>query len=155
MPAACPACNSSRSHTTSSKLLRNGTRRRCHHCYDCKHTWTSYDGPRPPHKGGSTARRGYRICPEEVEEMLANRTLSHAQMGAKLNLHKGTVRNVRLGHILGHMHPELPRWQKGELPTRTCNRCEHWIGGACDYGFPDPVEEGPAFAADCDLFQQR
>ena len=150
-PAACPGCKSTHTRVISCCKLHNGTRYRRHHCYDCGHRWRSYDGPKPPHKGGSTCRRGYRICPEEVQEMLTNHTLNHGQMGAKLSLHKSTVRNVRLGEILAHVHPELPRWQKGQLPTRTCDRCQHWAAG-CSFGYPDPLQEGPAFAADCDLF---
>ena len=151
-PAACPACKTTHTHVISCSLLHNGTRYRRHHCHDCDHRWRSYDGPQPPHRRGSTAARGHGICPEEVQEMLTNRTLNHNQMAAKLDLHKATVRNVRLGHILSHVHPELPRWAMAQRPTRTCERCEHW-NGCCSLGYPDPTVEGPTFAADCDMFE--
>lgn len=152
MPANCPVCQSDRTHVNSSSLLHNGTRRRRRRCHHCGHAWTEYDGPRPPHKGGSNAARGYGITSEEVEEILKNQTLNHSEMAAKLNLHKATVRNVRLGNILRHVHPELQRWTMGQRPTRTCEHCTHWCVAACGMGYPDPLQEGPAFAADCDLF---
>jgi hypothetical protein len=85
--------------------------------------------------------------------MLTNQTLTHSELARWLQLHKGTVRNVRIGKILAHVKPELPRWETSHRPTRTCDQCSHWQRGACDYGFPDPVVEGLTFAADCDLFQ--
>ena len=33
-----------------------------------------------------------------------------------------------------------------------CEHCLHWAVDACGMGFPDPAEEGPAFARDCSVF---
>ena len=45
------------------------------------------------------------------------------------------------------------------LPVATdkpsCYICAHWQNRECDFKFPDPIEEGPEFAADCDLYKER
>jgi hypothetical protein len=34
----------------------------------------------------------------------------------------------------------------------SCERCREWRGERCSLGFPDPIEEGPGFARDCNLY---
>jgi hypothetical protein len=34
----------------------------------------------------------------------------------------------------------------------SCMSCRYWKAEACGMGFPDPAEEGPAFARDCSLY---
>lgn len=47
--------------------------------------------------------------------------------------------------------PEPPAAPAGEP---SCYACEHWRGCECSFKFPDPHEEGPGFAADCDLYEE-
>lgn len=84
--------------------------------------------------------------------MLTDRSLNHNRMAAKLELHKATVRNVRLGNILGHIHPELPRWTAGRRPSRTCHTCRHWTKECCSFGFPEQIQNGIRFAEECGLY---
>lgn len=150
----CPSCGSSHTHTIRSRVCTNGTRRRRRECRDCDHRWSDWDGPLPQYRGGSTAKRGRRITPDEVEQMLVTRRLNHSEMGRRLELHKATVRNVRLGNILAHVRPDVPRWAMNSTQqTRSCHACVHWSAGACGFGFPDAIEEGPAFASECELYQ--
>ena len=50
------------------------------------------------------------------------------------------------------------RWSEwSELPTSgpSCHSCQHWHETQrCDLGLPDPLQEGPQFAADCSLFAE-
>jgi hypothetical protein len=39
-------------------------------------------------------------------------------------------------------------------PTVTCLQCLHWAD-RCELGFPDPVDEGLWFAADCASFKGK
>jgi hypothetical protein len=37
----------------------------------------------------------------------------------------------------------------------SCHICAHWQSNECGFKFPDPFEEGPGFAADCDLYEKK
>jgi len=84
--------------------------------------------------------------------MLTDRTVSHNRMAARLELHKSTVRNVRLGVILEHIHPEIARWDFSGQPTRTCHSCQHWNTNRCSFGFPETILDGIRFAEECELY---
>jgi hypothetical protein len=143
-----------------SRLCRNGTRRRRHGCLMCGHRWTLWDGPRPPAgrfgQVRSTTKRGAPVTPDEVRQiLLAPWSQSNAGLGRQLGISREMVRLVRLGRLHAQVHPELARRpdpRRGKA-GRTCNGCSNWTGGECGFGFPEPLEEGPGFAIECDLYQ--
>lgn len=154
----CPECYSGHTEVLESRLCRNGTRRRRHRCMVCDHRWTSWDGPRPPAgrfgQVRSTAKRGQPVQPEEVREiLLAPRSQSNAELGRQVGVSRELVRQVRLGRLHAAVHPELPRWPDPRRGNqgRSCHLCANW-SARCSFGFPEPLQEGPAFALECDLY---
>lgn len=55
--------------------------------------------------------------------------------------------------VLGHQSIVKPArvLPEPEAGAPSCTNCTHW-DGKCGMGFPDPLEEGPGFAADCSLY---
>jgi hypothetical protein len=142
-----------------TKKTSTGRRRR-HECDACGHRWTSYEGGPPGHRGGrkpgpQADKKPRQLEPAQIREILLSRE-THRAMARKLGRCPETIRQVRLGKIHPHVHPEIARWdapspkpKPGDGPS--CYGCAHW-SERCAFGFPDPLIEGPAFAADCDLY---
>lgn len=95
----------------------------------------------------STRTKSPPLPDEAVREILTAYHVSHKEMARRLGRSHQTIAQIRLGQVYGHRLPELPRWVSG----RTCEQCIHWAG-ACDLGFPDPLEESLAFARECSSF---
>lgn len=131
------------------------------------HRWTVFTDQQglvidPPRRLPPPSRKGPRLerrllTPAQVRLILRNPARSLNNLAAELGVSRETVRLVRIGRIYTEISLELPRQKPRPrgLPERTCLRCRSWISGECSYGFPDPIEEGPEFAADCDLFTSR
>lgn len=149
---SCPECNSQRTRSIESRMV-DGYRRRRIECRDCSHRWTVKDnGDKTP----------FRLTPEIVRRALespaSHRTLA-VDLKEELNIPIGAVNlsrqigDARSGRNYGHLFPELRPW----IPA-SCHQCRHWELGderaddRCGMGFPDPIHEGPRFAADCVLF---
>ena len=49
------------------------------------------------------------------------------------------------------------RWSEWSGPTSglSCHSCRHWTARRCDLGFPDPMQDGPQFAAMCGWYQEE
>lgn len=158
----CPECYSSHTEVIESRLCTNGTRRRRHACLHCTHRWTAWDGPRPkPAESAKKRRRKpqrHPVAPltdAQVLQILMRTDTTNATMGRLMNRSPETIRQIRHGITHAKVHPEVARW--GQTPAApdksapSCYACTHWTD-RCAFGFPDPLEEGPGFAADCDLY---
>lgn len=162
---SCPKCASAQTELCESRLCVNGTRRRRHQCKACGHRWTSWDGPRPtPHDVNRKRRTtpGPRVrpnlTPDEVRFALVNLDLNNRQVADQLGCSRETVRQLRCGLLYVKVHPELPRPKspkpKAQATGPSCDRCASWKDDRCGFGFPDPVQEGLTFAADCGLYEE-
>jgi len=163
---SCPLCFSSHTDVVESRLCSNGTRRRRHNCLHCGHRWTVWDGQRPslaaiarqkmkPPGRQNTAR----LTAAQVRVVLLARDVTHYAMAKQVGFSPETIRQVRYGATHAKLHPEIARWAppaSGQVvqPANnepSCYACRHW-NDRCAFGFPDPLQEGPGFAADCDLY---
>jgi len=149
----CPHCCSQYTFALRSKIRSNGTRLRRLECHACQHRWTEADDSLPLRRGGVPSKRGHAITPDEVKLILTSE-LSNYKLGKQLQIHASTVSKIRVGRIHRRIHPEIPRRDQFKVLqlVRSCLQCQHWGHGRCRYDFPDPLEEGPSFAQDCDLF---
>ena len=83
--------------------------------------------------------------------------LSNAATARQVGCSKAAIAMIRLGHSRADLWPELPRKVAKPQPRGgpSCYDCRAWRDGRCLEGLPDPVEEGPLFAADCDFYDQK
>lgn len=148
----CPRCSSRNTRVYRSRLCANGARRRRIDCQDCGHRWTDWQGQRPAPNGRST-----RLSDDQVRLALTRMDVSNIKMGRLLGCSAEMVRQIRCGMVCRDVLPELirPRDKRPPAPSDgpRCDRCEHWTGERCDWGFPDPLEEGLGFARDCDMYE--
>jgi hypothetical protein len=106
----------------------------------------------------NSKRRG-PLNADQVREALVNRELNNVEMAQKLECSAESVRQIRAGLVYRTLHPELLRYKaKADVPPPvvdgpSCLDCSSWHGTRCGFDFPDPLLEGPGFAADCDLYQ--
>ena len=149
--ATCPRCSSTATQVIETRLRFDGTRRRRHECKACFHRWTWIEAPITLRRGGNPAKRGYPVTADEIALILTS-PLSNNQLARQLQLDAATIRKIRVGKIHARIHPELPRGAISAAPALSCQDCQHWRGNRCHFGFPDPIDEGPSFAADCDLY---
>lgn len=156
----CPECHGTSSKVIETKVLTNGTRRRRYRCLACEHRWTEWTGERPPRGGvGTTHRRGKRkgrLTTAQIRLVLTRRDLNNRQVGELIGCSYECVRQIRAGIIYGHVLPDLIRPnakdQRLAADGPSCLKCAEFPNGECSYGFPDPLEEGLTFAADCELY---
>ena len=80
-------------------------------------------------------------------------TESLTALARRFGKSKQAMSAIRLGRTHQDLAPDLPR----RAPARYCHDCRHWRGGSdpCSQGIPDPINEGVAFAADCDHYEPR
>jgi transposase-like protein len=158
MTSNCPSCSSSHTRVIETRPVRNGGRRRRHLCHNCQHRWTTWTGERPPQGRVPNARKGLRKKPPMTEDevrLVLTSPLSSVKLARELGRSKEAVAAIRRGDIHAKVLPELPRRQAMRSSDLSCHTCAHWWRGSCGMGFPDPVENGPAFAADCSLYELR
>lgn len=159
----CPTCDSTLADVLESRKLTNGTRRRRYVCQACGHRWTVWDGDRPERKGAmlprrQAAKRNTRppLTDEQVRCVLIRVDLSHRDVAELIDVPADTVRAIRAGRLYRNIHPELMRRNdtrpRPAVVGPSCERCANWTGSGCNFGFPDPLLEGPGFASDCDLY---
>lgn len=157
---SCPSCGSEHVEVIETRICSNRTRRRRHGCLTCKHRWTTWSGDRPPVGGvpGKRKRpqpRRSALTDEQIRTILLSRDLNNAEMGRMMNRSPEAIRQIRIGTTSSHRLPKIPRWNQESSPQpgiRSCYGCKNWDAGKCSFGFPDPLEEGPEFALDCDLY---
>lgn len=86
------------------------------------------------------------LTDDAIRDIIISR-ISHGEMGRRYGRSHQTISQIRYGQIHAGRCKEVPRWGL----RRSCEQCQHWID-RCSFGFPDPTEEGLAFAMDCELF---
>lgn len=91
------------------------------------------------------------LTEDEVRLVLTS-PLSAVKLARQLGRSKECVAAIRRGVLHANTLPEIPRRQTA-VRGPSCHGCAHWSDGSCGMGFPDPIEEGPAFAADCSLYE--
>jgi hypothetical protein len=150
MPRPCPSCSSLLTTTSQSVRLRDSRHRRRHICKACNHRWTTWEGTSQPYERKPSPRRKGRIPDETIARILEdNRSL--ATWALELGVSRELIRKIRVGGVYRLAMPDLLRRNN----AASCHQCQHWVDGSCGYGFPDPLEEGPSFAAECHLFEAR
>lgn len=50
--------------------------------------------------------------------------------------------------------PAPPEPPAAAADRPSCHACAHWRDHRCGFDFPDPLEEGPGFGAECDLYEE-
>ena len=155
----CPDCGCPAA-LLESRARPSGHRRRRYACTGplCGHRWTQWFTPsgklldRPPDlPSRSRPRRDCRRLTDRQVRLILTSPRSLKSLAAELGVSDETIRKVRLGLSYADVAPRLPRQRPG---APSCERCSSWGDGACREGFPDPLEEGPAFARDCDLYDE-
>ena len=145
----CPECLGP-GPVRRTERCSNGAIRRRHQCQSCGYRWTTHEGEPPGRRGGWPAGASWGDRP---------RNLSAAEVKCILTS-EGSIRQI--ARAVGRSHPAVAAVVMGRthadlfphLPRRTsasCLQCGHWRG-RCNLGFPDPLEEGPGFAADCSSY---
>ena len=82
-----------------------------------------------------------------IRESLDGRRVLATQYGCSQTM----IRDIVSGRSYKDLLPEgFRKPPKQGDPSGTS--CRHWQADACGMGFPDPAEEGPAFARDCSLY---
>jgi hypothetical protein len=157
----CTKCNSALQRVAEVRKLGNGTRRRRIECMNCGYRWTEWDGPKPDASERAMPmvvrqRKRPALTDEEVRLTLTRPDLNNKDLARLLGCSAETVRQIRCGMLYKSVMPDLvrpkgPRW-KPVSDGPMCDNCSHWLGNKCSFAFPDPVQEGLAFAADCHLY---
>jgi hypothetical protein len=148
---ACPKCGLDASRVIESRVSMQGVRRRRRECELCKHRWTTSENaigelPKP------RRRKPGRITEEHVRLALTRTDLSHRAMAELIGCTAEAVRQIRNGTLHSEMLPGLLRPNDPKPSGPSCDKCSHWTGKQCGFGFPDPLVEGLLFAVDCDLY---
>jgi hypothetical protein len=150
----CPECSSTDTAVIESRIMPYGRRQRVL-CRGCSHRWTHRVGD--PQQVRTHARRDAGALTEDEVRLVLTSPLSGAKLARELGRSKEAINAIRRGTFHAKTLPELPRRQakRRVVPELSCHVCAHWRSSECGMGFPDPIEEGPAFAADCSLYEAR
>ncbi len=157
----CPACGDPSERVLESQRIRYGARRRRKECNACEHRWTEYadehgnaiERPksRPPSK--PRTRKPTKLDDAAVLRMLTSDETDTA-LAREHGVSRQMVSMIRTGQNWARFRPEIPR-REAKPRGRTCENCRHWLGEACDFGFPDPIEDGLGVAADCSMYDRK
>lgn len=148
-----PVCLHSNSYVLETKTRVDGSVRRRYECRHCRERWTVIrHGEKPgraplPPIARKLARR--KLTLEQVYRVLTEVQTQNKELAAELGVSHQCIQQIRSGATWSHVFPELPR----NVKRRSCLKCKHWRSEECAIGFPDPMEEGPSFAADCDFYE--
>lgn len=149
-----PNCAHNNNYVIETRPRSDGAVRRRYECRDCGKRWTVIrEGERPPRQPRKPVSRGVgrKLTLQQVHQVLTDLKTPSVALAAELGVSRQLIQQIRSGAVWGQVFPELPRI--GNL--RSCLRCRHWSTGECAIGFPDPLEEGLGFAADCDFYEMR
>lgn len=128
---ACPACGETARAVLESRRLTDRVRRRCS-CAACGERYTTLE----LRQDQITAQAN------RASAARARRLLSRFQA---LEQATATLRQLLDAEPSASDAPDL------QALDATCEDCRHW-SGRCGLGFPDPAEEGVAFAQECASF---
>lgn len=149
----CPECQSTSVLVIDSRRRSDGRgRMRRLHCRGCGHRW-NLEGDfsiTQAFRRENPSRR--RLSDQAVADILSSRAINHQAMARRHGVCRTTIWSIRYGQIYGSACPDLPRWGHGNGEL-SCLTCQHWDDGVCALGHPDPLEEGPSFANDCNTYQ--
>ena len=98
-------------------------------------------------RDASATRRFDAATIKAIRKSLDGRRLLAKQYGCS----EAMIRDIVIGKSYKDLLPEGFRSPPGPGEP-SCERCQYWQADACGMGFPDPAEEGPAFARDCSLY---
>jgi ribosomal protein S27E len=146
MNISCQSCGSTRTVALESRRCPDGTRRVRRSCRDCSHRWTIRQTDDKPVLGC--------IACDSIETIvLESRALKDGRRRRRLQCSDCTNRWTIWIEPDGSISQAPSKVQ----PTihRSCHDCANWRQDRCWFRFPDPIEEGPGFAADCLQFRQR
>lgn len=143
-------CEHNNRFIRESRARADGLMRRRWECRDCGARWTVL-GPdsKPPRQKRPPGKPHPRLTLDQVYRALIDRGTSDIALAAELGVSRQAIQQIRIGKTWPTAFPELPRRPQ----WRDCTECRHWERGECGLGFPDPLEEGTRFAADCDLYE--
>jgi len=151
----CPACKSQHTAVIESRVMSYGRRQRIS-CQSCSHRWTNRiegsEQPRP-----HARREAGDLTRDEIELILLS-TRSIRTVARELRVSPSAVHGVRIGQLRSDVLPDLPR--QTARRRRSCTSCRFWnpdpeVMQRCRQGWPDPDEEGPGYANDCDDYEIR
>jgi hypothetical protein len=153
----CPECGAMAFSVIASRMI-DGKRCRRKQCRSCQYRASEIDGePIPDRRRVSNTRRGFRrFGAQQIAEMVALKgTMSLRAIAQQFGCSGETVRQIFAGMLYRDLLPENYRPAPGPNDP-SCERCREWRGSdaatPCSLGFPDPIEEGPGFARDCNLY---
>lgn len=147
-----PVCAHNNSYVLETKARIDGSVRRRYRCRDCGKRFTVIrEGERPgrPPRKPPIQSKGRKLTLEQIYRALTERQIPNKAMAVELGVSHQCIQQIRSGAIWPDAFPELPRFSS----RRSCLKCKHWDAGECAIGFPDPLEEGPRFAIDCDFYE--
>lgn len=154
----CPECGEPEARTLEARVRPDNAVRRRRECTACTHRWTTLERiyaklPRPRTGRPMPVPRGGRPRKLTDQQVLAiyHADLSHvtmAQLAERHSVSRETVRQIRKGKVYKKLLASM-------ATIRLCTDCIHWatVGHYCTMGFPDPEDEGLAFASDCSLYE--
>lgn len=143
----CVACQSTSTSVIRSRVSKDGKRWRLVRCHNCGHC-TDYVGGKP-----LLQQRRRRFDDAGIRQILLSAE-SHSAVAAKHGCTRELIRQIRIGKVYRSTLPDVPRWivqKRGPV----CTQCKHWADEVCEMGFPDPIDEGVGFAADCSMYERR
>jgi transcriptional regulator NrdR family protein len=146
-----PVCEHNNRFIRETRTRTDGLIRRRWECSDCGERWTVLG---PDRKKRQRRRKRSKPMPKKLDlqhirRALADRQTSDVVLAAELGVSRQAIQQIRSGKTWTKVFPNLkrrPQW-------RDCRECRHWDGDDCCLGFPDPLDEGTGFAADCDLYE--
>ncbi len=143
-----PRCSHNDSRVLDTHNRIDGSVRRTRECRACGARWLDVEPAKVPIK---PKPRNFRrkLALEQVYRALTETQTPNKKMAAELGVSHQCIQQIRSGAIWTDCFPEIPR----KVGRRSCEKCRHWDQGECAIGFPDPLEEGPSFAGDCDLYE--
>lgn len=94
-----------------------------------------------------------RFDDETIRDILLSDE-SNVRAGVRYGCTRELIRQIRTGRLYGDVLPDIPR-RRSQSRTMVCTKCKHWEIDLCGFGFPDPLEEGPGFAADCSMYERE
>ena len=148
-----PCCSHNDSIVIETRPRADGSIRRRHKCRDCGERWTTVrpGGKAKPRRAKPARKRQLRkLTPEHVYRVLTEMHRPDKALAEEFGVVRQCIQQIRCGATWPDVFPELPRRDK----WRICTRCRNWDGElGCGIGFPDPLEEGPSFAVDCDFYE--
>jgi hypothetical protein len=149
----CPKCGGTAFVVVSSGLV-HGKRYRRRHCKACGYRASDVDGKPPAKRNGNPGSRAKdrKFNAEQIAEIVALKGVeTQRTVGEMFNCSRETIRQIWCGMLYQDLLPENYRPVPGPGDP-SCEHCREWRGETCSLGFPDPIEEGPGFARDCNLY---